>query len=225
MSHIADETREHATELKYLYNILQLAIAFMTGHIVRSDSSVHSASPMSAYYELPRVSHDYFERAKEKGLQFKTMRGHETFTSTASIFHPFNPQRLDKLASIVVSVKQDTTSAKFLALKQFLLGFLSHDDPFSHWHHIVETVLNKNLGFIDARADEITLDGMTIDVKFLRDYAHLYRHSRFNLRYEEDRKTTLSNPGWSEYISNPRRGSSYYRKMIETILEHFLLQC
>jgi hypothetical protein len=223
--HDPSECELHASELRYFYNVVRLSVTYLTGFLVKGQSGTASGIDLSLTYEPPNVSHDFYEQAEAAGITIKSKRGSDDFTMAGYIIDLLTPARVEMLFSIVRAVKRDTSRVKYDALDLYFRGFIDRIDPYFNWYKIVEICQNPEYGFIqDAKADIVDLESSTVDLKFLRLFAHTRRHSTRHRDWNNLWNELASDPNRSKFLESLDASRAHYDQHIRALLEHFILR-
>ncbi len=224
-NHDPSECELHASELRYFYNVVRLSVTYLTGFLVKGQSGTASGIDPALTYEPPNITHDFYEQAEAAGITIKSKKGSGAFTIAGYVIDPLTPARVERLFSIVQAVKLDTSGVKYDALDLYFRGFIDRIDPYFNWYKIVEICQNPEHGFIqNAKADIFNLESSTVDLKFLRLFAHTRRHSKHHRDWNTLWNKLASDPNRAKFLTSPNASRAHYNQHIRALLEHFILR-
>jgi len=215
----------YAIELERLYKIVKLSITYLTGYIVKGNQSNDQLKNMSD--SLPKIQHNFYDRCKRANVNLSRQIGIEEFRISAYIINKLNPERLELLNRMIKSTKSDIDNVKLDVLESYFKGFISRICPYFDWYHIVEVFLNPKLKFFQKTTnneipDFIKFGNNRADLKFLRLYAHRFRHSSHHINSIKAAKKLASDPKRAIYLDSPQKARSYYEMNLRIILDQII---
>ncbi|MDH3890858.1 MAG: hypothetical protein OEV49_07210 [candidate division Zixibacteria bacterium] len=207
----------HAPLLWHLHYRLLLSIVFVLDHFPTESQSSPS---LQSLLKLPPVKDDFTDKAAEAGIKTKPWIS-VTHNIPISARGTLARSRLGDIYAILKPLFEPSSEPKLICLENYAHGILTLENPYFFWYRVLETLKNPDIGVIDARDRIAIVNGSSIDIDFLTEFAHYHRHSQFNVRYQRARRQTEAR--WQHLLDDPKQAIREYKDSLKPLIRQFLL--
>jgi hypothetical protein len=219
LNHNPEDLATHAPELWPLFYRLCISLSLLKDYIPElgtGNISLHLAM------RLPSVGHDFYEMARDHGVDVRKLVSAVTSLST-SWNSTLSVREIDELHSLVEGLYReseqngDQGTPRLTAAENYVYGLVCPDNPYFFWRRVLETLRNPDFNVVKVGSGNEDSQ----NIEFLADIANYHCHSLFNKSYDEKREQAQKKYGC--LLKNPEQLRAKYMRGLKRLTIEFLV--